>query len=398
MIVHVAMLGAALFQARATDSLTLDAALARAHQLRGDTRVAAATVSEARAQHSIAGQVSNPVGSYQYTGDTPRQHATVSQSFDWWLVRGANRAAASAGIARAVADSTLTVADIAADVRLAFFEALAAQQAYDLALRLEAHRRLPEPHRRAPLRERRHLALRGRPGATGSSPGGAARSRVRVSHSPWHGPSLPAASHGPGSSTELNPAGALDEGLGSDAEPPADIAALPFVQAAVADSTIADYRRQSAGRARIPLPALEAGADWDDPTNPGRTYFVFGVAIPLPIWNQGGAGLDVARAQSEQAAGLAQEARLEGARRVAEATTRRREAATRARIARDSLLPSATRLRERATAAYRAGETGVVPVLDALRSEREIALGAILDLLAYQDAVTEWNRLLGVEQ
>jgi hypothetical protein len=83
---------------------------------------------------------------------------------------------------------------------------------------------------------------------------------------------------------------------------------------------------------------------------------------------------------------------------VAEATTRRREAATRARIARDSLLPSATRLRERATAAYRAGETGVVPVLDALRSEREIALGAILDLLAYQDAVTEWNRLLGVEQ
>ena len=359
--------------------------------------MAAATVSEARAQHSIAGQVSNPVGSYQYTGDTPRQHATVSQSFDWWLVRGANRAAASAGIARAVADSTLTVADIIADVRLAFFETLAAEQAYDLALdskhiadslSLIAERRFAS----GDISRFEDDQVRLEADRVGQS---VSRAREALSVARTN---LARSIAWPGSSTDLNPAGALDEGLASDAEPPADIAALPFVQAAVADSTIADYRRQSAGRARIPLPALEAGADWDDPTNPGRSYFVFGVAIPLPIWNQGGAGLDAARAQSEQAAGLAQEARLEGARRVAEATTRRREAATRARIARDSLLPSATRLRERATAAYRAGETGVVPVLDALRSEREIALGAILDLLAYQDAVTEWNRLLGVEQ
>jgi len=48
--------------------------------------------------------------------------------------------------------------------------------------------------------------------------------------------------------------------------------------------------------------------------------------------------------------------------------------------------------------AFRAGETGVIPVLDAVRAEREVALSVILELLAYQDAVTEWNRLLGIDQ
>ena len=125
---------------------------------------------------------------------------------------------------------------------------------------------------------------------------------------------------------------------------------------------------------------------------------MLGLAIPLPIWNQGGRQADVANAQAQQAAGLASEAHLEGARRLSEAATRRREAATRALVAQDSLLPSAIRLRERATAAFRAGETGVVPVLDALRAEREVSLSVILELLSYQDAVTEWNRLVGIDR
>ena len=60
---------------------------------------------EARAQRGVAGQVSNPIGSYQYTGDTPRQHVTVSQRFDWLLVRESNRSAAGAVVTRAEAES-----------------------------------------------------------------------------------------------------------------------------------------------------------------------------------------------------------------------------------------------------------------------------------------------------
>ena len=391
------LLGIVLLQIQSGDSLTLDAAMNRARQMRGDSRVAASMVAEARAQQAFAGQVSNPTALYQYTGDFPRQHATVTQPFDWLLVRGANRAGAGAGITKALADSTVTATDIAAGVRLAFFEALAAAQAYDLAvgsqriadsLSLIAERRFTSGD--ISRFEYDQVALE-------ASRVGQLRSRAREALAIASG-SLARAIAWPASSPMPSPTGLLDAGLESEGDATADAASLPFVQAAVADSVVAVFRRTSADRARIPMPAIEAGTAWDDPSNPGKIYVVFGVAIPLPIWNQGGNAVAVARAQSEQAAGFAQEARLEGTRRLAEAATRRRETATRARAARDSLLPAAIRLRERATMAFRAGETGVIPVLDAVRAEREVALSVILELLAYQDAVTEWNRLLGIDQ
>ena len=59
------------------------------------------------------------------------------------------------------------------------------------------------------------------------------------------------------------------------------------------------------------------------------------------------------------------------------------------------MLPAAAVLRARAIRAYQAGETGIIPVLDALRSEREVALAAIQDELAYQEALADWYALLG---
>ncbi len=110
----LALLGMLVLQGRTADSLTLADAMSRARQLRGDSRVAAALVEEALAHLGVAGQVSNPIGSYQYTGNTPRQHATVSQPFDWLLVRESNRSAAGAVVTRAEAESTVTATDIIA--------------------------------------------------------------------------------------------------------------------------------------------------------------------------------------------------------------------------------------------------------------------------------------------
>jgi outer membrane protein TolC len=92
---------------------------------------------------------------------------------------------------------------------------------------------------------------------------------------------------------------------------------------------------------------------------------------------------------------LASEVRLEAIRVIAEARARLEESTQRARFARDSLLPAAHALRERALAAYRAGETGVLAVLDALRSEREVGQAAVEDLLAYQAALAVWYALFG---
>jgi hypothetical protein len=52
-------------------------------------------------------------------------------------------------------------------------------------------------------------------------------------------------------------------------------------------------------------------------------------------------------------------------------------------------------LRARALRAYQAGETGVLPVLDALRGERDVSLAALQDQLAYQEALADWNALTG---
>jgi len=89
------------------------------------------------------------------------------------------------------------------------------------------------------------------------------------------------------------------------------------------------------------------------------------------------------------------ETRLESARALREARVRLVESSGRARFARDSLLPQAALLRGRAVRAYQAGETGILPVLDALRSEREVVLGAVQDQLAYQEALADWYALLG---
>jgi outer membrane protein, heavy metal efflux system len=144
----------------------------------------------------------------------------------------------------------------------------------------------------------------------------------------------------------------------------------------------------------VPLPALQGGAEWGDPTQPG-TLAIIGLSIPLPLWQHGGGPVDEARARAARAAALAREARLDALRDVRQARIRLLETAGRARVARDSLIPAAAVLRGRALRAYQAGETGILPVLDALRAERDVVLGAVQDQLAYQEALAEWYALTG---
>ena len=92
---------------------------------------------------------------------------------------------------------------------------------------------------------------------------------------------------------------------------------------------------------------------------------------------------------------MARETRLEAAQAVAEAQARLDETARRARFARDSLAPAAKSLRERALIAYRLGETSILSVLDALRSEREVGQQQVESLTAFQSALAAWNALFG---
>jgi cobalt-zinc-cadmium efflux system outer membrane protein len=146
------------------------------------------------------------------------------------------------------------------------------------------------------------------------------------------------------------------------------------------------------------MPSVDVGADWSDPSLPGKTLGLIGVSLPLPLWNRGGAAVARARAEARQSAYAAAEARREATQRLGELRVRLAESAERARIARDSLVPAARDVRARATRAWQSGQTGVVPVLEALRAEREVAAAAIDELLTFQAVRADRWRLLGGER
>jgi len=192
------------------------------------------------------------------------------------------------------------------------------------------------------------------------------------------------------------PTGALDTNL--DRHPVRSVAVerVPAVRAAVADSGAAAARARSAAIGAIPLPTLQSGAEWEDPTEPNAgALAVFSLALPLPLWHHGAGATAEARARSSEAAARVREARLVAAQRIAAARIHLEESGLRARFARDTLLPASRSLRDRALHAYQAGETGILPVLDALRTERDAALAGVQDLVAYQTALADWEALLG---
>ncbi len=376
------------------DSLSIGAALAHARAYRGQVRLASARVAAARAGVRVAGTLPNPVASYSYTDDPPRQHVSLDQSLDWLLTRGPERAAATSGVRRAEADSVQSAADLAAEVRASFYGAIAARELARLteaqatvadSLVLLASQRVRSGDIAEAERDQLVLeAVRAEQRRSRTREAALiAWSRLARAIG-WDGAEPPAL------------AGALDDDLGAAMPAAADGGrSLPTIRGAVADSLAAVERVRRASIARMPLPSLMAGADWDDPGGKGGALAVFGFSIPLPLWQRGNGALAVAQAEAAQSAAGAREARLESARELSETEASLTEAARRAGVARDSLLPVARRLRERATVAYRAGETGIIPLLEALRAERDVTAEAVDDLLGYQEARAAWKRVRG---
>jgi cobalt-zinc-cadmium efflux system outer membrane protein len=318
----------------------------------------------------------------------------VEQPLDWLLRRGAEREAARAGLRRAEADSVVTTTQLLRDVRITFYRALAAAVSRDL---VEGQARLADSVAMvsdARLRageismlEQEQAALEA---ARARQAASTARETARIAQADlgralgWEGQPPRAA-------------GPLDQGVDHLPDLSVDAGSLPALRSAEADSASAAALARSAARARVPLPALTAGADWDDPTNPGALS-VLGFALPLPLWSWNSGPLGEARARAAETAALAREARLDALQAVESARIRLEESAVRARFARDTLLPGAAALRRRAVRAYESGETDILPAIDALRSEREASLSAVQDQVAFQEAFAEWLALTGRDE
>lgn len=393
-----AALGAALLlQASVPDSLSLVQAMTHARAHRAELRGAGAVVAEARAGIGAASAIPNPTLGYSHTEATPRQHLVVQQTLDWLLTRGAERRAAFRSLDRAAADSAVTEAAFMLAVRSAFYGAIAGREARrlaeqqaaaaDSAATLAVHR---FEQGEIPQVESLRLALE-------ASRVQQDLSRAREGEQRSAGGFARAIGWGPG--TPPAAAGRLDTDLDAAVSSiPVDLTRLPAIRRAEADSATEAERARRATRARVPLPSVEFGADWSDPSLPGQTLWLFGVSVPLPLWHRGGAVAAGAAARAAQASAQLSETRIEVMAQVEVARVRLAESTVRARRARDTLLPSAALLRAKALTAYELGETGVLPVLDALRTERETATLALDDLLAFQEALASWHALNGTRE
>jgi cobalt-zinc-cadmium efflux system outer membrane protein len=379
------------------DSLTIDDAVALALAHRGQITVATAMVAAARADRRTAMQLPNPVAAYSYTGDPPRQHVTVDQSLDWLLRRSSTGSAGTAGIGVALADSTLLLADVARQARTAFYAALGADQRLILA---QDEAALADSLAGITARRRAAGEISELEAAQAALEAARAHQLVSVSRED-SAVALAELGRALGLQAETlaPPVGALDEQLLVTLPSMPQVDSIPMVAMARADSTMAGALYQVARLERIPFPSVVAGVEWDDPTNPtGGSTVVLGVGLPIPLWQSGGGPAAAAQARADQASAQLREVRADAIRLLTQSAVRVQETARRALVARDSIHPLATRQRELALIAYQAGETGIIPALDALRAEREVVRDLVADLVAYQAARADWLALIGTSQ
>lgn len=383
--------------------LTLQQALDRARDTRPQVAVAAAGVERARGAARVATLVPNPNVVGQADERTPTHQLIMTQPLGWLLRRSSDVHAGQSTVERFAADSAQIVADLGRDVRRAFFGALAAQERFRLvseqtqltdSLLDFAERRLAAGDISA--LERDQIAQEARRMWLMAAQ---AREQARVAHV-----ELGRAVAWQDDSDALRASGDLTEGLDaatSEATIASELTHLPALRSALADSSATHARFRATRWAQLPVPALIAGLEWGQPRtaladpDESRRTPVFGLSVPFPIWNQGREASAEARGAARESAARAAEVRLALSTALSAARIRTAEAGARARFARDTLFPEAMRVRVGAVRLYEAGGTGLLPVIDALRLERDAAQSLVQELLAYQQARADLGALLG---
>ncbi len=163
------------------------------------------------------------------------------------------------------------------------------------------------------------------------------------------------------------------------------------VAAARADLDTASAQVRLARSQRVPDLTVSASARRLEQTN--DVAAVFGVSIPLNVFNNGRASIAVAEAQREQSDAQRRIALLDAEQDVATAQADAENAATTARNATGPALAAATEAARIARIGYREGKFGQLDLLDAERTLLETRTAAIDALAAHHDAQARLERL-----
>jgi cobalt-zinc-cadmium efflux system outer membrane protein len=389
----VVVLAAAAAIQQGQQPVTIDAALARALAERPQVAAAAAAAAAGRAAQRIATAIPSPALQFESDKWAPTRKLSFVQPLGWLPRRGSDAAAGRALAAAGWADSARIIAELGADVRRAFYRALAARELASVAdeqvriadsLIVLGDRRVSAGDiaqlERDQIAQDASLVRLQRSRASADARSADLQLRRAIA---WDGTGALAIS------------GDLAAGL--DDPMPASFGESstdpPSVRVARYDSAVAAARLRSARIAQIPVPGLLVGSEWGGDVDGSNT--LLGFALPLPIWSFGREAVAQADAAARAGAARAAEATLTVDADIAAARVRYAEAADRARLARDSLRAESTRIRVGAVRLYEEGRSDVLRVFDALRAERDVAGIVITELLAFQLARAELLALLG---
>jgi outer membrane protein, heavy metal efflux system len=396
MVLVMAMvgLGAVRLLGQTPSTLSLNDAMARAVEANRTLLAARTARAIDTAGIEAAGQRPNPEVSVEVARETPHWAFTGTVPLELSGKRQRRIEVASATLAVTDAETARITADVRADVRRAYYQAVGAVRRVAIAEELEA------------------IQVRARDAAQDRYQTGAAPrlDALQASLALAQAQNEVAAARG-----ELNAARADLNALLAyplDASPtladPLDAGHLPTPEAAAQQVTAGNaelqvlQRRIDQERARVALakamrradPSVTASLTYDAP---GEFTFGWraGAAIALPIFSTGRPELAVAE-------GTLTRAVADREARVAQITGAVSAALARAAAARQSvdryqveILPASRQVEQMAEESYRSGQTGLPAYLQTLQAAREIRQRALQAGLDYQLALADLERAMG---
>ncbi|MFL5616001.1 MAG: TolC family protein [Gemmatimonadaceae bacterium] len=336
-----------------------------------DTAVALAALITARA-------LPNPTLAASYTKDPPPYHSTLEIPIDFPWLRGPRVGAASA--ARTAAQYHYTFQRAAA--------ALDADTTYTRTLAAREHARLSRRNAQDADSLRRMAVLRRDAGDASdldvelATVNAGQQENVAATDSLTYVSSLLDLQTIMGvtaTEPDIVPTDSLSIPALVDGDGSVPVASTLEVAAAEQTLSSAQLGASLQRRSVWAAPALIAGFDWGDPTNPGLLPNV-GVSLPIPLFSRARGPILQAEAELQRARAELALARAEGAARIAQ--SRRQRDIALSKVTRDRvLLASANRVATMSLTAYREGESSLPNVLEAQRNARDI-LGQYIDDIA----------------
>ena len=379
---------------QAQNTLTLEAALARAFE--ANPALVAARLRRAVdvAARDVAGERPNPEVRIEAERETPKYSYTFALPLELGGKRSRRIAVGDAAIRTAEAELSVSIWEIRASVRRTYFERVVA----DARLLLQG--------------ELRDLAVRARDAAqqrfeAGSSPR-LELVQAQLALSQVENDTAAAAAASVAARTQLNALLGLPLDAMSVVTTPLAGGGVPPVQAVIvraeassAELALAD-RRLDEQRAKVALaramrvPDLTPeGAVTRNSEPEFNTGWRAALAIGVPLFTRHGAGVRLEEAALAQLETERSATRARIAGEVAAAATLAQSQWEQYVRYRDQILPQAQEVERMAEDSYRLGQTGIAAFLQALQSTRDVRLRALQAGADFQRTLADLERAIG---